>query len=166
MLSLKKISVGISVPLAFAVSSFLTGCSEQPRPSDASLGQEEAQRKQDISQCIASMSRAGAKWSDGRASRTCEEQYVSRPERARSEIMREMGKRGLGPENFYSPELLPDGECKTLANRYIELQTIAYRQNTGSAKDKTIDEANVLMSAVKSGSCSIPTLTTKAERSQ
>ena len=100
------------------------------------------------------MVEAGAKWTQGdQVGRSCEQQNPTKPEIARNEIMKLLGEKGLGPQNVYGPYSLPEGECKVLAEEYIALQEKAYGLNTSEEKSKVLERADLLISAVREGSC-------------
>lgn len=100
------------------------------------------------------MVEAGAKWTQGdQVGRLCERQNPTKPEIARNEIMKLLGDKGLGPQNVYSPYSLPEGECKVLAEEYIALHEKAYRLNASEEKSKTLERADMLIAAVREGSC-------------
>jgi hypothetical protein len=125
-------------------------CSEQK----SQLSEEEAQHKANIDSCFNLLVEAGAKWHQGdQVGKVCDRRYPTRPEQARAEIMNLLKIYDLVPQESSYLELLPDGDCRSLARQYVDLNDKAYHLNPGTNKDALLSEAAALDATVRSGSC-------------
>ena len=141
--------------LGFAlILGSVSACS--PAPSERVLSYEEQEVKNQIHSCIGLLIEAGEKWYDTNAVDICTRQNPTRPEIARRDVMAALEKRGLIPRNTYAPHAISDANCRAIAEKYIDSETTAFKQNESRAKDETLAQSAKLMAIVVSGSCKIP----------
>jgi hypothetical protein len=139
--------------LIMLLCAMTVGCSEK-KPL---LSEEEARHKAEIDSCFSLLVEAGAKWYQGdQVGNICDRRYPTRPEQARLEILGLLKTKRLVPPDASYPILLPEGNCKSLAQRYVDLNEQAYHMNSGTAKNSVLLEASNLRAAVEMGVCTLP----------
>lgn len=142
----------ISTIYALIASASITACSDRGH-SSSRLSEEQAEHEEAIKSCINSRA-AGVHWYEGdQLGNYCERAHPSRTQQARTEIVNLLKIYNLVPEWATYPELLPEGDCKALAQRYVQLNDAAYHLNSGPAKDTQLSEAAALDATVRQGSC-------------
>lgn len=87
--------------------------------------------------------------------RLCRLQDLTRPQMAQYEIMKALKEKELLPKETSSFYLLPPGECKEVAEKYVSLQEAMYQSNPGPERTAIEAESTKIMTKVQAGECPI-----------
>jgi hypothetical protein len=140
-----------AAPLAVLIVALsIQGCQQHEK-----LSAEQREHHDDVDRCVRVRAEAGQSVF-GTLSKDCEDMHPDRPTVERRKLMALMEKKALIPADIHMPVLLPDGDCKVMSLRYVELQETAYRHDADPERAESLAEAERIWTAVNAGSCVMP----------